>query len=232
MVSQSAVWREPGRTPGSWQWFMYYSYRGRDGTLPGIRLATSTDGGHWTRQFNASDPRGMGQIFASTRDAYYEWHQIQKIGHTYLLLIEVGLNKGQRWRPVMAVSAHPDRDWRQLEVDTVLQTKWEGLYRDDTLYHVATRPSIKSAAPGTSLPRHAPSLPIATTSTANGSSGPSPATAESPLCRAWMTYSFQGYPSSCVLPEACPNAGASANFRYFARIDGHGDENACPTFMD
>jgi hypothetical protein len=80
----------------------------------------------------------MGHIFDSTPGAYYEWHQISKIGGTYVLSIEVGLEKGKRWRPVIAVSQHPDRGWKQLDVDTVLQTKWTGLYRDDTMYHVAT----------------------------------------------------------------------------------------------
>ncbi len=138
MASQAAVWREPGATPGTWHWFMYYSYRGKDGTLPGLRLATSSDGKTWTRHFNERDPRGMGQIFASTPNAYYEWHQVFKVGATYVLSIEVGVEHGQRWRPVLAVSDRPDRGWMQLDVDTVLQTKWTGLYRDETMFHVAT----------------------------------------------------------------------------------------------
>jgi hypothetical protein len=117
---------------------MYYSYRGKDGILPGIRLATSHDGKTWTRHYNEKDPRGMGQIFKSTPGAYYEWHQVSKIGGTYVLSIEVGISAGKRWRPVIAVSRHPDTGWEQVDVDTVLQTKWEGLYRDDTIYHVAT----------------------------------------------------------------------------------------------
>ena len=82
MASQSAVWREPGATKGTWDWYMYYSCRGKDGTLPGLRLATSRDGKTWTRQFNEQDPRGMGQIFVSTPNAYYEWRQISKVGGT------------------------------------------------------------------------------------------------------------------------------------------------------
>jgi hypothetical protein len=117
---------------------MYYSYRGKDGTLPGIRLATSRDGKTWTRHFNAADPRGMGQIFSSTPNAYYEWHQISKVGSTYVLLIEVGTEHGKRWRPGIAVSDRPDQGWTQLDLDTVLQTKWTGLYRDNTMFHVAT----------------------------------------------------------------------------------------------
>ena len=138
MASQAAVWRERNPADGGWDWYMYYSYRGKDGVLPGIRLATSRDGKTWTRRFNAADPRGMGQIFESVPGAYYEWHQVFKVDGTYVLSIEVGTEKGKRWRPVLAVSRRPDTGWRQLDVDTALQTSWTGLYRDDTMYHVAT----------------------------------------------------------------------------------------------
>lgn len=138
MASQAAVMREWNDSKQTWDWYMYYSYRGKDGTLPGIRLATSHDGKTWTRHFNADDLRGMGQVFRSTPDAYYEWHQVFKTGATYVLCIEVGVDHGARWRPVLAVSKDPVQGWTQLPVDTVLQTTWEGLYDDRTLYHVAT----------------------------------------------------------------------------------------------
>ena len=138
MASQSAVIREWNPEANRWDWTMYYSYRGKDGILPGIRLATSVDGKTWTRHFNTEDPRGMGQIFASVPNTYYEWHQIFKVNDTYVLSIEVGVEKGQRWRPALAVSKSPRSGWRQLPVDTVLQTGWHGLYRDDAMYHVAT----------------------------------------------------------------------------------------------
>jgi hypothetical protein len=138
MASQSAVLREWDAKERRWNWFMYYSYRGKDGILPGLRLATSQDGRTWTRQFNKKDTRGMGQIFQSTPGAYYEWHQAFKIGDTYVLSIEVGIEAGERWRPVLAVSKDPATGWVQLDVGAVLQTKWTGLYRDDTIYHVAT----------------------------------------------------------------------------------------------
>ena len=70
--------------------------------------------------------------------AYYEWHQAFKLGDTFMLSIEVGISAGQRWRPVIAVSKHPAAGWRQIDVDAVLQTKWAGLYSDETIYHVAT----------------------------------------------------------------------------------------------
>ncbi len=138
MASQAAVLREWDAKERRWDWFMYYSYRGRDGILPGLRLATSRDGKTWTRHYNEKDPRGMGQIFKSTPGAYYEWPQVSKIGGTYLLCIEVGTSAGNRWRPVIAVSRHPATGWTQVDVDTLLQTKWQGLYRDDIIYHVAT----------------------------------------------------------------------------------------------
>jgi hypothetical protein len=138
MSSQAAVLREWSSKERRWDWFMYYSYRGKDGTLPGLRLATSHDGKTWKRHFNEKDPRGMGQIFKSTPGAYYEWHQAFKIGGTYFLSTEVGVSLGKRWRPVIAVSKDPTTGWKQIDVDTVLQTKWKGLYRDDTIYHVAT----------------------------------------------------------------------------------------------
>ncbi len=138
MASQAAVLREWAGHERRWHWYMYYSYRGKDGILPGLRLATSPDGKTWTRHFNANDPRGMGQIFESTPGAYYEWHQVFKVGGTYVLSIEVGIAAGKRWRPVLALSREPQAGWRQMDVDTVLQTKWTGLYRDDSIYHVAT----------------------------------------------------------------------------------------------
>jgi hypothetical protein len=61
-----------------------------------------------------------------------------KIGSTYVLCIEVGVNHGARWRAGVAVSTDPVKGWTQLDLDTMLQTKWPGLYDDRTLYHVAT----------------------------------------------------------------------------------------------
>lgn len=138
MASQAAVIREWNSERQRWDWYMYYSYRGNDGVLPGIRLATSHDGKTWTRRFNTSDPREMGQVFQSTPNAYYEWHQVFNVESTYVLCIEMGLEHGARWRPVLAVSTRPDEGWTQLDVDTMLQTQWRGLYDDSTLYHVAT----------------------------------------------------------------------------------------------
>jgi hypothetical protein len=137
MASQAAVLRERD-AGGPWRWYMYYSYRGRNGVLPGIRMATSADGKTWRRHYNPDDTRRMGHLFASTPDAYYEWHQVFKVANTYVLSMEVGTSHGERWRPVLAVSRRPDSGWEQLDVDTVLQTRWPGIYSDNTIYHVAT----------------------------------------------------------------------------------------------
>jgi len=137
-ASQAAVMREWNEKSGHWDWHMYYSYRDKEETLPGIRYATSMDGKTWTRHWNAADPRGRGHIFDSTPKAYYEWHQIRKVGHTYVLSMEVGPEHGKQWRTVLAVSQHPAHGWRQLDADTLLQAKWPGIYNEKTIYHVAT----------------------------------------------------------------------------------------------
>ncbi len=138
MTSQGAVYRDWNSTSQSWHWYLYYSYRGSNGTLPGIRLAISRDGKHWEKDFNFSDPREMGHIFESNSGAYYEWHQIFKVGSTYVLSMEVGPEHGKRWRAVLATSQFPDHGWAQLDENLLLQTQWKGFYRDSTIYHVAT----------------------------------------------------------------------------------------------
>lgn len=138
MVSQAAVLREWDAGARRWNWFMYYSYRGANGILPGIRLATSSDGKEWKRRFNGKDPRRMGHVFDSTPNAFYEWHQVFKLGATYVLSMEVGPERGKQWRTVVAVSHRPDEGWVQLDLDTVLQSQWEGLYSDGKIFHVAT----------------------------------------------------------------------------------------------
>ena len=77
-------------------------------------------------------------LYIPEADAYYEWHQIFKVDNTYVLSMEVGPNRGERWRTVLAVSRQPGKGWEQLDVDTVLQTRWPGIYSDDTMFHVAT----------------------------------------------------------------------------------------------
>ncbi len=137
-ASQAAVWREWDSAAQRWDWHMYYSYRDPDRTLAGLRYATSPDGKTWTRHWNADDPRGLGHLFPSLPGAYYEWHQIIKVGRTYVLSMEVGPELGKQWRTVLAVSAHPARGWRQLPVDELLQTRWRGVYAENAIFHVAT----------------------------------------------------------------------------------------------
>jgi hypothetical protein len=138
MASQAGVIREWNPGTREWDWHLYYSYRGRNGILPGIRRASSRDGKTWVRHWEESDPRKMGHIFPSTPGAYYEWHQAGKIGRTYFLCMEVGPESGKRWRAALAVSLRPTGGWVPLDLDLMLQTRWPEIYSDTTLYHVAT----------------------------------------------------------------------------------------------
>ena len=158
MASQAAVMREWNAAEKRWDWYMYYSYRGKDGVLPGIRLATSRDGKNWTRQFNKDDPRGMGQIFQGRRNAYDEGHQIRKIDNTYVLCIEVGVDHGALGR--LAVSNNPVKGWTQLDLDTVLRRSGRGTIGERTLYHVATPAFYQIEGNGTCLygPAVAPAM--------------------------------------------------------------------------
>ena len=93
MASQAAVMREWNAKTRRWDWYMYYSYRGKDGTLPGIRFATSHDGKTWVRHYNANDPRRMGQIFLlHARRLLRVAPGGLRRGATYVLCIEVGVN--------------------------------------------------------------------------------------------------------------------------------------------
>jgi hypothetical protein len=122
-VSQGAVFRERGR------WYMFYSYR-NDKILPGIRLATATDGKHWTKV------PGPDLLSAAPEQRYLEWHQVYKIDNRYLLLYE-GYNGGVRWGADLAVSTNLTNGWKKLRVDLFDQTKWQN-YSNETLFHVAT----------------------------------------------------------------------------------------------
>ncbi len=123
-VSQGAIFRENGR------WYSFYSYRTSTKTLPGIRLATSTDGQHWNKQ------PGPDLLSAAPESLYLEWPQIFKIGQNYVLLLE-GFNGAKRWSPDVAISGKLDSGWRKLPVSFIDQTTWPG-YSDDTEFHVAT----------------------------------------------------------------------------------------------
>jgi hypothetical protein len=127
-VSQCAVLKNDAI-----HWYMYYSYRTASLTLPGIRQATSADGMTWTKRTGAD-------VFAATPNAYYEWHQIFKVGNTYVLSMEVGPNHGARWRPVLAYSLNPASGWVQSSPELIQQTTWPN-YGDDVttkFFHVAT----------------------------------------------------------------------------------------------
>ncbi len=123
-VSQGAIFREAGK------WYSFYSYRTASATLPGIRLATSSDGKHWKKE------PGPDLLTAGPEAKYFEWHQVYKIGENYVLLLE-GYNGGTRWGPDVAISANLTSGWKKLPVSLIDQTTWPG-YSDETEFHVAT----------------------------------------------------------------------------------------------
>ncbi|MGA9364924.1 MAG: hypothetical protein WBW16_11230 [Bacteroidota bacterium] len=123
-VSQGAVLKEGN------DWYMYYSYRTRSGEiLPGIRLARSADGLHWTRTGK--------QILSCTPgmydSRYYEFHQILKLGRDYVLLFECF--DGKHWSVGAAHSTSPTEGW--VKKDTPLFER-SGVPGTFDVHHVAT----------------------------------------------------------------------------------------------
>jgi hypothetical protein len=123
-VSQGAVLRENGL------WYLFYSYRTATKTLPGIRLATSRDGKHWTKM------PGPDLLTAAPEQRYIEWHQVYKIGNRYVMLYE-GYNGGTRWGADVATSSILTTGWKKAPVNLLDQTKWPN-YSGETMFHVAT----------------------------------------------------------------------------------------------
>ena len=123
-VSQGAVFREKDL------WYMFYSYRNETKTLPGIRLATSSNGKHWTKVL------GPDLLAAAPEQLYIEWHQVYKIDDLNVLLYE-GYNGGTRWGAEMATSSSLTKDWNKAHMKMIDQTKWPN-YSDETMFHVAT----------------------------------------------------------------------------------------------
>lgn len=123
-VSQGAVLREGDR------WYSLYSYRTKEQILPGVRLATSSDGKEWIKT------PGPDLLTAAPEQKYIEWHQVQKIGDRYVMFFE-GYNGGTRWGADVAVSTSLTSGWQKLPLDLIDQTRRPN-YADDAMFHVAT----------------------------------------------------------------------------------------------
>jgi predicted GH43/DUF377 family glycosyl hydrolase len=123
-VSQGAVIREQG------VWYSFYSYRTAKEVLPGIRLATSSDGKRWVKS------PGPDLLVAAPESQYIEWHQVYKIGGRWVILYE-GYNGGTRWGADVAISTDLTTGWKKAPVNLIDQTKWPN-YSDKTMFHVAT----------------------------------------------------------------------------------------------
>lgn len=124
-VSQSAVLREGG------QWYMYYSYRTREATLPGVRLAVSDDGVRFTKTGEEILSIGAEGDFDSR---YIEWHQIQRVGDAIVMLYEA--YNGEHWSIGMARAAGPRGPFTKYARNPILQrSAVEDAFDED---HVAT----------------------------------------------------------------------------------------------
>lgn len=108
-VSQSAVLRE-GNT-----WYMYYSYRTQEATLPGVRLAVSDDGVRFTKTDKEIVSTGAEGAFDSR---YIEWHQVQRVGDSIVLLYE-GYD-GSHWSIGMARADKPRGPFAKYDGNPVL----------------------------------------------------------------------------------------------------------------
>nr|MBP8954593.1 hypothetical protein [Armatimonadota bacterium] len=122
-VSQGAVLRDGD------DWFMYYSYRTAERTLPGIRLAVSADGLHWEktgREVLSVEPGGYDE-------RYYEFHQALKLGEDYVLISECF--DGSHWSIGAAHSKQPDRGWEKSRSPIFERSDLSGTF---DVAHVAT----------------------------------------------------------------------------------------------
>jgi hypothetical protein len=129
-VSQASVIREDKT------WYLLYSYRtSPQNVLPGLRLATSSDGKQWTKA------PGPDLLTAAPEQQYIEWHSTIRVGNRYVLLFE-GYNGGTRWGAEVAVSDRLTSGWKKLPNKLLDQTKWPG-YSDGAMFHAAT-PAIYS----------------------------------------------------------------------------------------
>ena len=133
-VSQGAVLKD-GST-----YYMYYSYRTASATLPGIRVASSSDGITWTRANGGADILSRGGV--GTYDhTFFEFHQIQKIGSNYIITCEVyggpeGVADGSTWHNALYYSTNPTSGWARTASNPVLGGS--GIAGSADRYHVAT----------------------------------------------------------------------------------------------
>jgi hypothetical protein len=124
-VSQAAVINDGGR------WFMHYSYRTATRILPGIRLAVSGDGVHFTKpgtQILSTGPEGA---FDSR---YIEWHQLSRVGKEYVELYEA--YNGRNWSIGMASSKDPAGTFTKSPMNPVFERSGVAGSFDEV--HVAT----------------------------------------------------------------------------------------------
>lgn len=108
-------------------WLMVYSYRNGATTLPGFRVATASTPTSWTKA-------GSGDVL-TTAPLYGEWHQISKIGDTYVLTYEAG-STTVPYKIFQATSLTPTGAYTDIAQNPVLAGS--GVPGSWDRYHVAT----------------------------------------------------------------------------------------------
>jgi len=115
-------------------WYMYYNWRTSTDTLPGIRVATSSDGVTWTKvSGNVLDRGASGQW----DDTYIEHSQIYYIGGKYVLIYEgYGGSGNEPWKHGMAYNTSPTTAFTKYSGNPFFSPS--GVVGAFDQYHVAT----------------------------------------------------------------------------------------------
>jgi len=114
-------------------WYMYYSYRQGGNVLPGIRVATSTDGITWTK---VGDVLALG-TYPAWDSQYIEHSNVYYIESHYVLLYEGYGGSGLRpWQIGLAYSTDPLATFTKFTGNPILSPSEKGGTFDE--YHVDT----------------------------------------------------------------------------------------------
>jgi hypothetical protein len=85
------------------EWYAYYAWRTSSATLPGVRLATSSDGKSWTDA--STQIIGLGSTYDAT---YIEWHQILPLPDGNYLLVYECYGTDDLWTVACAYNSVPN----------------------------------------------------------------------------------------------------------------------------
>jgi len=112
-------------------WYMYYGYRNATATLPGIRIANSSDGLTWTKQAGDVLHIGAGGAWDNT---YIEHHQIMYAYGHYVLIYEA--YNGVNWAEGLAYNTDPNTTFTKYANNPIFERS--GINGTFDELHVAT----------------------------------------------------------------------------------------------